>query len=336
MKALVYTGPETLDYRDEPEPARQADDLLVRVDAVGICGSDMHAFRGHDDRRPAPLILGHEAAGTVIDGASAGTRVVLNPLVTCGRCPACLDGRSNICADRQILSMAPRQGAFADFVAIPERNLVPVPDGMDPATAALAEPIATAWHAVAKAARASHRPLNECSALVFGGGAVGLAAALTLNAHGCRGIRVAETNPGRRVTVAETGAAEAFDPTDPAQGGGPASADVVIDCVGAEATRRAACAAAAPGGVIVHVGLADAAGGLDVRRMTLQEITVIGAYTYTMADFRATVAAMASGALGALDWFDERPLSHGARAFDDLLNGRAAAAKIVLRPDGAA
>lgn len=331
MKALVYTGPETLSFRDEPEPARQPGDVLVRVDAVGICGSDMHAYRGHDDRRPAPLILGHEAAGTVLEGPMADRRVVLNPLVTCGACPACLSGRENLCADRQILSMAPRQGAFAELVAIPERNLVPVPDGMNAATAALAEPIATAWHAVTKAAALAPRPLAELTALVFGGGAVGLAAALTLAAQGCRTIQVAETNAGRRATVAKTGVAEVYDPTSET-GPDAGTIDVVIDCVGAKPTRRGATAAVRPGGVIAHVGLADGEDGMDVRKLTLQEVTFIGTYTYTMIDFHATVAAMASGALGPLDWFDERPLSGGIAAFDDLMGGRSAAAKIVLRP----
>jgi len=173
MKALVYTGPQEIEYRDEPEPAHSFDDVLVKVDAVGICGSDMHAYLGHDERRVAPLILGHEASGIVVNGSMGGKRVVVNPLVTCGTCPACLSGRSNLCAEREIISMAPRQGAFAELISIPERNLIAVPDGMDMARAALAEPIATAWHAVTAAASAAHRPLAESRALVFGGGDVG-------------------------------------------------------------------------------------------------------------------------------------------------------------------
>jgi L-gulonate 5-dehydrogenase len=88
---------------------------LLSVEAVGICGSDMHAFLGHDERRPAPLILGHEAAGRMADG----TRVVVNPLVTCGDAPPAGTGRDNICANRQIISMPPREGAFAERLAMP-------------------------------------------------------------------------------------------------------------------------------------------------------------------------------------------------------------------------
>jgi len=333
MKALVYTGPQQVEYRDEPAPVRSFDDVLVKVDAVGICGSDMHAYLGHDERRVAPLILGHEASGVVVNGTLGGKRVVVNPLVTCGTCPACLSGRSNLCAEREIISMAPRQGAFAELISIPERNLIVVPEGMDMAKAALAEPIATAWHAVTAAARAAHRPLAESRALVFGGGAVGMAAALSLRAQGCGDILLAETNAMRRETVAKEDVCLPFDPLSDNRAGDN-SVDVVIDCVGAKPTRAGAIDAVRPGGVIVHVGLQDGADGMDVRKLTLQEVTFIGTYTYTMQDFQATVAAMRSGALGKLDWYEERPLSDGARAFSDLIGGRSAASKIVLRPNG--
>ena len=105
MKALVYTGPNSLAFRDEPDPVPGNDEVVVRVEAVGICGSDMHAYHGHDSRRPAPLILGHEAAGRIATGPKAGRRVTVNPLVTCGACDVCQDGRSHLCASRQILSM---------------------------------------------------------------------------------------------------------------------------------------------------------------------------------------------------------------------------------------
>jgi threonine dehydrogenase-like Zn-dependent dehydrogenase len=333
MKALVYTQPNEVVYRDEDEPIVEQDDVLVRVDAVGICGSDMHAYLGHDERRIAPLILGHEASGVIVGGGHDGERVVVNPLVTCGKCPACLSGRSNLCFQREIISMAPRQGAFAQYISIPQRNLVSVPDGMDMTKAALAEPIATGWHAVTKAAQASHRPLAESRALVFGGGAVGLSAALSLYAQGCREILLAETNELRRATVEKAGICTPFDPINN-NIAGESSVDVVIDCVGAKPTRAGSIAAIRPGGVIVHVGLMDAADGMDVRKLTLQEVAFIGTYTYTMQDFQASVAAMHSGALGNLDWYEERDLSDGAGAFADLVAGRSASAKIMLLPEG--
>ena len=129
MKALVYSDPETLEYRDVPKPSPDEGHVLVRVMASGVCGSDMHAYLGHDERRPAPLILGHEAAGIVASGPETGRRVTFNPLVTCGQCRECLSGRTNLCASRQIVSMAPRQGAFAEYVTIPQDNLITVPCG---------------------------------------------------------------------------------------------------------------------------------------------------------------------------------------------------------------
>lgn len=334
MKALVYTAPEQLVYRDEPDPQPAGNECLVKVDAVGICGSDMHAFKGHDQRRPAPLILGHEASGMVVEGpdGATGRRVVINPLVSCGRCEFCLSGRVNLCPKREIISMQPRQGAFAEMITIPERNLIDVPDGMDSARAALAEPIATALHGVVLAAKASDRPLSEVRALVLGGGAVGLSAALVLRSHGCRQILLGDTNPLRRQTAEAQDIGEVYDPVS-----GPTpddnSVDVVIDAVGGGATRTAALAAIRPGGVVVHIGLQDSNDGIDIRKATLQEVTFIGSYTYTMVDFRATVAAMHSGALGRLDWIEQRPLSEGPAAFDDLSKGATAAAKIVLRPN---
>ena len=333
MKALVYTGPEALEFRDVPEPEApesdaNGDQALIEVAHVGICGSDMHAFLGHDERRPAPLILGHEAAGRVISGPGAGGRVTVNPLVTCGACEDCGAGRENLCARRQIISMPPREGAFAERLSIPAANLVAIPDDVLTENAALAEPIACGWHAVRLARRALNRPIEEARCLVIGGGAIGLGAALVLAAHGAAEIWLAETNPARRAIVAKAGDFRVIDPAkEPVDG-----VDLVIDGVGFAATRAAASAAARPGGVIVHIGLGSSEGGLDIRRMTLQEITFIGTYTYSQADFRDTAEAIFDGRLGALDWPEIRPLADGAGAFADIKAGRAAAPKIILQP----
>ena len=329
MKALVYTANEEVTYREEPLPEPQSDEVVVAIDAVGICGSDMHAYLGHDPRRVPPLILGHEAVGTIADGPSAGRRVLLNPLITCLACRDCLDGRSNLCAERELIGMY-RPGAFAERIAIPKRNLIDVPEGMDPALAALTEPAATALHAVNLAERALHRPVSESRALVIGGGSVGLFAALSLADRGCSEIRLGETNRLRRETAAETGVCSVVDPS--AEAVEESTFDLVIDAVGSRITRAMASASTRPGGVLMHIGLMDNDGGLDARRMTLQEITVIGTYTYTPVDLRVTLDKLHHGALGDLGWVEQRELKDGAGAFDDLLRGRAAAPKIVLRP----
>ena len=328
MKALVYTGVEDLTYRDMPRPKPQAGQSLIKVMASGICGSDMHAFLGHDERRPAPLILGHEAAGIVVGGPEDGRRVTINPLVSCGTCDACQMGRDNLCPERMIISMPPREGAFADYVAMRDGNLVTVPDNVPLTHAALAEPLACGWHAVRLADAALDRPIAEARIIVIGGGAIGVGAALALHAFGARDITVLEPNALRRDALATIDGFTAVDPKHAKAG-----ADVVIDGVGYAATRADASALTRPGGVIAHIGLGEAEGGLDIRRMTLQEITFIGTYTYTADDFRATAQAIFDGRFGALNWITERPLSDGQQAFTDIRSGQVAAPKIILIPD---
>ncbi len=331
MKALVYTANEEMTFRDEPDPEPQAGDALVAIESVGICGSDMHAYLGHDSRRVPPLILGHEAVGSVMAGERAGQRVVLNPLITCGVCNECLGGRQNLCAERDLIGMY-RAGAFAERIAIPERNLIPVPDGMPSAHAALTEPGATGLHAILLAERVVSRPLSESSALVFGAGSVGLLTALLLRDKGVEEIVIAETNPLRRQLVKQHAG---FSLIDPIQNPPAAqSFDCVFDAVGGTPTRKQSIEAVRSGGVIVHIGLMDNEGSMDVRAMTLREITFIGTYTYTPVDLRATLQKLASGALGGLGWIEQRPLEAGAEAFAELLKGQCAAPKVVLSTAG--
>jgi len=330
MRALVYTGPRSLELRDVPDPEPRPGEARVRVDAVGICGSDMHAWLGHDERRPAPLILGHEAGGEVLEGRLKGQRVTVNPLVTCGTCDACVSGRDNLCPSRQIISMPPREGAFAELIAMPERNLVPVPGCVAIEQAALAEPMACGWHAVRLAAQVLGRPLSACSIVVLGGGAIGIGAALVAAAQGARDVQIAETNPARHATLETAGPFRVYDPKTGEPD--PGEADLVVDAFGGDASRAAASRLVRPGGVIAHIGLAGGAGGLDIRRITLQEITLIGTYTYSMADFRDTARAIFAGRLGVFGWIEERGLAEGVQAFADLQAGKVAASKIVLRP----
>ena len=286
-----------------------------------------------------PILLAitlHEAAHGIIawsygdDTAYKLGRVTLNPLVTCGECGACVEGRANLCPDRQIISMPPREGAFAEQVSIPAINALALPEGLSFEKAALTEPMACSYHAVRLAAEASHRPLAEASAIVLGGGAIGLAAALVLADMGCCDIWIAETNALRHGLLSRAGNFKIYNPLE---GAGPenGSAHVVVDAFGGEATRASSSALVRPGGVIVHIGLASGAGGLDVRRMTLQEVTFIGTYTFTRADFAQTLNAIATGRLGPLDWVEERGLDEGPGAFKDILSGKAAHPKIMFR-----
>ena len=329
MKALVYTAPNEVTYRDEPAPSCSDGDVLIEIDAVGICGSDMHAYHGRDPRRVPPLILGHELAGRIVEGPGTGRRVTVNPLITCGVCEYCRQGRDNLCANRTMIGMT-RAGGFAELMTTAAASVIDIPQDMPTRAAALTEPAATALHAIAAGTRALARPLPEASVVVLGGGAVGMLATLLLEHYGVRRVEAAETNAGRRRALTEATRAKVFDPQHAATASN--AADLVIDAVGAAQTRAAALAAVKPGGVVVHVGLADWASEIDMRKLTLAEITLIGTYTYTTSDLRATVRALYDGAFGDLAWVDERPLADGAAAFRDLHEGRSAAAKILLRP----
>jgi threonine dehydrogenase-like Zn-dependent dehydrogenase len=165
------------------------------------------------------------------------------------------------------------------------------------------------------------------TALVIGGGAIGLAASLALKAMGLEDVTIAEPNDARCAFLID-----ACGQTAVAKAEGQFS--VVIDAVGYSATRAVASEAARPGGVIAHVGLGEDLGGLDVRRMTLQEITFIGTYTYTAQDFRDTAQAIFDGRLGDLEWTESRPLEQGYQAFQDLRAGKVASPKIILDPWG--
>ncbi len=329
MKALIYIEPEVLQYRDVPDPTPASGEVLIKVDSVGICGSDMHAFLGHDERRPAPLILGHEVAGTVTGGPRDGERVAVNPLVTCSACPFCTAGQDNLCTKRQIISMPPREGGFAEYIVMQERNLVGVPDNVAFSIAALAEPIACGWHAVRKAKAALYKK-NDCiRTLVIGGGAIGIGAALSCSAQGMKDVVITEPNALRRKYIENHCALRAIDSEALRS---KELFDLVVDGVGYETTRELASKHALPGGVIAHIGLGSAIGGLDIRRMTLQEITFFGTYTYTTQDFRDTAQAIFDGRLGDLGWTEKRPLQDGQNAFSDIRAGAVASPKIILNP----
>lgn len=331
MKALVYLGKESMEYRDVPDPVAGPGEAVVRVKACGICGSDMHGYHGHDPRRVPPMVMGHEIAGVVETGLHAGLRVAVNPLLTCGCCPACLTGGHQLCEAQANIGLPPNAGGFATLVKVPERNLVPIPDDLDFAAAALSEPVAVAYHAVLLGARLSRRPLSASRIAVLGGGAIGLATALVALTQGADRVMLAETNEVRRRTA--SAASERIHAYDPAGASVPAegSVDLVFDAVGAKATREAAFAMAERGAAIVHLGLLPGSEGVDVRRLTLREIIFTGSYCYSAAEFNETVDLIAAGRLGPLGWMEERAMADGAAAFRDIDSGTAAAAKIILK-----
>ena len=333
MKALVYTQPNELQLQERSRPELVAGEVVLKIDAVGICGSDMHAWHGHDPRRKPGLVLGHEFVGTVAESAAVGfepgTRFTGNPLITCGVCDYCVQGRNNLCANRTMVGMT-RPGAYAEYMSIPAASLIAMPQDMLDVAAALTEPAATAWHAVNLSLRVLPRPVHECRVLVIGGGAIGMLAALLLKHLGVVRLTLSEPNALRREAVQRHAGCDTLDPREQAPGEN--EYDYVLDAVGAKVTRQQAFAAIRPGGVIMHVGLQDWSSEIDMRKLTLSEITLLGTYTYTTADLRATVAALHAGVFGDLAWVEQRPLAQGQRTFQDLDEGLSASAKIVLRP----
>ena len=264
----------------------------------------------------------------VIEGPMKGKRVTVNPLVTCGTCPACEAGRTNLCPTRQIISMPPREGAFAEMVTMPTSNLVELPEDVSFDHAALAEPLAVCWHAVALSHAMLQVKLSGAKCLVIGGGAIGFGSALALGVFGAQDVTLAETNPARREFIANHLAAAITDGAEL-----DASAfDLVVDAVGFRPTREMACRVVRPGGTICHIGLGDSDDGLDIRRMTLQEITVFGTYAYTAQEFRDTAQAIFDGRFGPLDWLHPMPLAEGNAAFADIRAGRIMAPKVMLHP----
>lgn len=333
MKALVYTQPNEMQILERPYPSLEENEVVLKIESVGICGSDMHAFHGHDPRRKPGLVLGHEFAGTVVETSSPlfskGQRVTGNPLITCGHCEYCLQGRNNLCANRTMVGMT-RPGAFAQYMSIPASSLITIPSELSVDAAALTEPAATAVHAINLSMRALQRPIQECRVLVLGGGAIGMLSALLLKHYGVGDLTVAEVNPLRRQALERHATCNTINPIDeqPSEN----AYEFVMDCVGAAVTRNTALAAVKPGGVVMHVGLQDWASEIDMRKLTLAEITLLGTYTYSTVDLQATVNLLARNAFGDLSWVESRSLDEGPQAFMDLHAGKTAAAKVLLKP----
>jgi len=245
-----------MEFKDEPEPTAAPGESIVKIEASGICGSDMHAWHGHDARRVPPMILGHELAGTVIGGERDGERVAINPLVSCGICRDCRAAAPNLCATRDLLGLV-RAGGYAQYIAAPTANLFSIPDSLNAIHASLMEPTAVSLHAVHLAERVLSRPISECRTLVIGGGAIGALAALILQAKGVREVAIGETSEFRRSSLESM--CQGATVYDPLSDDVPPDNhfEVVFDAVGSGATRAAASRLVRTGGIISHIGLQD-------------------------------------------------------------------------------
>ena len=332
MQALVYTDTQKLIYREEKNPKLLNGESIIKVSASGICGSDMHAYHGHDNRRIPPLILGHEVSGTINKGKNIGKKVVLNPLITCGTCSYCTNKREHLCHKRIILGMnrpIERQGGFAEYVSIPDKNIYELPKNLNMKEAPIAEPCAVALHAVELSEKEPSVELKDSKVLVIGAGAIGLLCGLILSkVKKCKEIVIIEPNGKRLKESLKYLDADGFNPNSKNIYSN--QFDIIFDTVGLEITRQQAIKSIKPGGIIIHIGLTQPSGNFDFRKATLQEITFIGTYCYTNKDFEKTLEILNSKKIGSLDWIEYRQLKDGASAFKQIHEGSCSAPKIIL------
>ena len=332
MQALVYTNTQTLIYREEKNPKLANGESIIKVSASGICGSDMHAYHGKDDRRIPPLILGHEISGIIDKGKEIGKKVVLNPLITCGSCDDCKNGREHLCDKRVILGMnipIERQGGFAEYVSIPDKNIYELPKNLSMKEAPIAEPCAVSLHAVELVEKKLSKSMQDSKVLVIGAGAIGLLCGLILSKiKNCKDIIIVDPNDKRLRESLKYLNAVGLKPNSEKIINN--RFEIVFDTVGLEVTRQQAIRCIKPGGIIIHIGLTEPSGTFDFRKMTLQEITFIGTYCYTNKDFEKTLNILNNKKIGSLDWIEYRELKEGSSAFKEIHDGFCSSPKIIL------
>lgn len=299
MRAALLRGPRDLAIERAPVPAAAPGEVLVAVEAVGLCGSDRHLFAG-DRPLAGPLVLGHEIAGRIaaagpgVPPERVGQRVTVEPNIPCGACDRCVRGLGRLCARKESLGLT-RWGGLAEYVTVPQAFAWPVPDSVALADAATIEPAAVALHAVARA----EAPAGATVAVV-GCGGVGLLVAAVALARGHRVVAL-EPQAGRRAAALAAGVAQVRDARDAAEAGAffaAAGAVAIFECAGRADTAQLCLDAAPPGSRVVLVGLAAEEVRFSPHHFVRAELDVRGALIYDHpADFAATIALVAAGRL---------------------------------------
>src|SRR5438093_11056491 len=314
MKALVYVGPEKVEMQHLPDPAVREGEVLLKVAAAGICGSDLHGFLGRSERRQPGLVMGHETVARVADAHPSVTgwhraqRVCFNPLVSCGSCGACLSGRQNLCPDWRVFGMDRLHGTYAELISVPVRQLHPLPESLPEPEAILVEPMAVILHAF----RISLAEPPETVA-VFGAGPLGALALVLARLRGVPRICVVDVNAERLEVARTLGADRTIDASREnapeavrAWAGG--GTDYVVEAVGHTQTRQAAVAAAAKGGRIVFLGLAEHDSILPWTNIIRDEKAVFTSFAYAPRDFQASVRLIEARRFDLKPWTDILPL----------------------------
>lgn len=338
MRALHYPAFDELEIRDVDVVPPRPDEVKLKVAACGICGSELESFRHHSPRRPPPLVMGHEFCGTIaelganVTGWAAGARVVSNSLVPCGQCVRCRRGDTHLCASRQIFGMH-RPGAFAEYVNVPARCLIPWPDNVPAEAAALSEPMANGIHVVRMS-----RHLPAETALVVGAGPIGLFCQQALQVLRGSKVYVADLSPERLAVAKKLGAVRVINPREEevvkvvADATGGEGVDLSVDAVGAGVTKKTSLDAIRPGGGSVWIGLHENAISLDSYNLTLPEKQVLGSYAASIEELQQALDLMATGQVDARSWIKRFSLEEGVAAFHRMLAARGDDIKAVVCP----
>ena len=343
MQAMLLKQYMNLEIVEMPEPEIGPDDVLVRVRACGICGSDVHGLDGSTGRRLPPLVMGHEAAGDVVAcGAhvtdlKTGERVTFDSTVYCGRCFFCARGEVNLCDNREVLGVSPgpyrRHGAFAEYVSVPRRIIYRLPDNLSYEQAALIEAVSVGVHAV----NLTPIVLGD-TAVVVGSGMIGLLTIQAVKHAGAARVIAVDPDEGRLERALELGATETVNPktTDAAEaihalteGRGAA---VALECVGATEPIATAVAAVRKGGAVTLVGNVSPQITLPLQSVVSRQIRVQGSCA-SNGEYPASIELMSRGAIRVDSMISAvAPLGDGPSWFDRLYRHEPGLMKVILRP----
>jgi threonine dehydrogenase-like Zn-dependent dehydrogenase len=331
------------ELRDVPVPQCGDDELLVRVKAVGICGSDVHGYTGTTGRRIPPLIMGHEAGGVVeavgrnVKNASAGDRITFDSTVYCNQCSACRQGRVNLCVNRKVLGVATpafhRDGAMAEFVVVPWWIIYRLPEAVSFEEAALIEPCSVSLHA----ARITPIEVNDVVAVV-GTGQIGLFAMQGARVKGAGKLVVLDVREERLALARQLGADVTINPStadvtaEMRRALGRPDADVVLEAVGTETAVSLALGLTKLGGRLTLIGNVTPRIQVNLQDIVSREITIRGSCAIA-GEYRASLDLMAAGRINGKPLISRvMPLAEGQQAFDALHHGAPGLIKIVLQP----
>ena len=345
MKALLLSEYGRLETVDVPMPRPGPEEVLIRVAACGICGSDVHGYDGSSGRRIPPLIMGHEAAGTIaalgpgVIGASEGQPVTFDSTIYCGECEYCRCGAMNLCERRQVLGVATpeyrREGAFAQYVVVPQRVIHKLPENVPLAEAAMIEPLAVAVHAVSLS-----NLQKDDTALVIGAGMIGLLVLQALRQAGCSQVFVSDIDDTRLQMARDFGAAAIINAkTSDAvaevkrltSGTG---VDVALEAVGSTPTVKTAIEAVRKGGTVTLIGNIAPTVEIPLQAVVSRQIRLQGSAA-SSGEYPRCIELLANGAVDVKPLISVvAPLEEGPVWFDRLHGRQPNLMKVILTPGG--